>query len=306
MNNIELDNGIVVDVHRFSLHDGPGIRTTIFLKGCPLNCKWCHNPEAVSYKPQISFNTEKCKDCFECVKVCPTGAHQIKNNRHILNFELCELHGECVKVCPNEALTIIGTSKSVSDIMNLVMRDIEYYKNSTGGITISGGEPMTQFEFTKSILRSAKDNSIHTCIETCGHAPTDRYLEILDLVDIFLFDYKETNPAKHKDFTGASNDLILKNLTVLYEAGANIILRCPLIPGVNDSIEHLMGIASLYKSLPNLSGIEIMSYHNIGVDKAKKIGSESEFIQVETTESDKKNEWLVELKSLGCENVKIG
>ncbi|MEW6652672.1 MAG: glycyl-radical enzyme activating protein [Bacteroidota bacterium] len=297
--------GIVVDVHRFSLHDGPGIRTTVFLKGCPLKCKWCHNPEAVSYNPQISFNTEKCKDCFECVKACPAGAHQINSNKHILNFALCELHGECVKVCPNEALTIIGIKKSVTDILNIVLRDKEFYKNSGGGITISGGEPMTQFGFMKSILKSAKDNSIHTCIETCGHAPTDKYLEILDLVDIFLFDYKETDSGRHKDLTGASNNLILKNLSALYEAGAEIILRCPLIPGVNDSLEHLMGIARLYISLPYLKGIEIMPYHNIGVDKAKRIGSDNNFIRLETTEAEKK-EWLQKLKSLGCENVKIG
>lgn len=306
MKNLEFDNGIVVDVHRFSLHDGPGIRSTIFLKGCPLNCKWCHNPEAVSHKPQISFNPEKCMNCFECVKVCPTGAHQILNSKHVLNFNLCEVHGECVKACLNEALSIIGADKSVGDIMKIALRDKEYYKNSGGGITISGGEPMTQFEFTKSILKSAKSNSIHTCIETCGHAPTERFLEIIDLVDVFLFDYKETDTIRHKNFTGVSNDLILKNLTALYEAGAEIILRCPLIPGVNDSFEHLACIAAIYKSFPNLKGIEIMSYHNIGIDKAKRIGSENDFINLETTDADKKNEWLEELKSLGCDIVKIG
>lgn len=306
MKNVGLNSGIVIDIHRFSLNDGPGIRTTIFLKGCALSCKWCHNPEAVSYFPQLAFNNEKCLNCFECVKICPTGTHTIVNNKHVVNFEQCELHEECIKVCPNAALSIIGLEKRVKDIFEIVLRDKDYYYNSSGGITISGGEPMTQFEFTKSILEFAKENSIHTCIETCGQAPSKRYLEIRHLVDLFLFDYKETDPVKHKGFAGASNKLILKNLFILYDAGADIILRCPLIPGMNDSREHLDGIAELYKRMPNLKGVEIMSYHNIGVDKARKIGKAANFVVLNSADIEKKNEWLNELKFRGCENIKIG
>jgi pyruvate formate lyase activating enzyme len=211
------------------------------------------------------------------VRVCPTSAQTIINYKHAVNFDLCEVHAECVKVCQNEALSIIGSDKNVEEIIGVVLRDKDYYANSGGGITISGGEPMTQFEFTKEILKAARANSIHTCIETCGHAPTERYLEIGGLVDLFLFDYKESDTARHKDFTGATNDLILKNLSALYESGANIILRCPLIPGVNDTPGHLLGIAEINRGFPSLRGIEIMSYHNIGIDKAKRIGREISF-----------------------------
>jgi pyruvate formate lyase activating enzyme len=300
MKNQEINTGIVVDAHRFSLHDGPGIRTTIFLKGCPLSCKWCHNPEAVSYKPQLSFNSEKCTNCFECVTACPSGVHKIFDNKHVVSFEMCVLNQACVKACPNEALSIIGSTKSIGDIFKIVLSDKEFYSNSGGGITISGGEPMTQFEFTKSILILAKENSIHTCIETCGHAPTERYLEILDLVDLFLFDYKETDKSRHKDFTGVSNELILKNLSVIYDSGAKIILRCPLIPGVNDSEDHFAGIVELSRKFPNIEGIEIMSYHNIGIDKAEKIGMKGKYFVGETVLDIQKNEWIKKLNSYGC------
>lgn len=302
----ESNKGIVVDIHRFSLHDGPGIRTSIFLKGCPLHCKWCHNPEAVSPKPQLSFNAEKCKDCFECVEVCPSGAHQIINGKHKVDFGKCTLHKECVDVCPNGVLWIIGDVMNVEEIMKVVLKDKDYYSNSGGGITITGGEPMAQFEFTKELLLTAKKNNIHTCIETCGYSSTDRYLELLSLVDLFLFDFKETDPLKHKDYTGVDNKLILKNLSALYENGAKIILRCPLIPGVNDSDEHLSGIVKLAEEYPNIEGIELMPYHNIGQDKAKKIGKENEFLQQENTTSEKKDEWLDKLHAFGCENVKLG
>ncbi len=292
--------GLIVDINRFSLNDGPGIRTTVFLKGCPLKCKWCHNPESLELKPQLSFNREKCNNCFKCVEVCPSKVHQIINNKHYVDFNLCELHNDCNNVCPNEALTIIGKEKTVDEIIEIVLRDKDYYNNSGGGITISGGEPMMQFEFTKQILEGSKENSIHTCIETCGQSSTKKYLEIMEYVDLFLFDYKESDQIKHKEYTGVSNKLILQNLSALYNAGTNIILRCPLIPGINDSEDHLNGIANLYKQYPNLAGIEIMPYHNLGNDKAKKIGCEDKFVFLENTADEKISEWINKLHTSEC------
>ena len=217
MNALNHHTGLISDVQRFSLHDGPGIRTTVFLKGCPLNCKWCHNPETQISKPQLSFSVDKCMNCFKCVEACPTGTHYIENEQHKVNFSSCKLSGECVSVCPNDALKIIGKENSVNETLELVLRDKEYYKNSGGGLTISGGEPMNQFSFTRDLLQLAKLNGIHTTLETCGFAPKNRYLDILHLVDLFLYDYKETDPVKHKELTGVESKVIIDNLRTLHD-----------------------------------------------------------------------------------------
>ncbi|MCF7859526.1 MAG: glycyl-radical enzyme activating protein [Candidatus Cloacimonetes bacterium] len=297
-------SGLISDVQRFSLHDGPGIRTTVFLKGCPLNCKWCHNPETRSSKPQFSFSESKCENCFRCVDVCPTNAHYIEEEKHKLNFSLCDLSRNCVSVCPNDALRIIGNNKSIDEVMNIVLRDKDYYKNSGGGLTISGGEPMNQFSFTRDLLNTAKLNGIHTVLETCGYAPKNRYLEIAHMVDLILFDYKETDTEKHREFTGVDNNVIRENLKTLHDVGANIILRCPIIPGVNDNEKHFKGIADLVSELPNLKGAELMAYHDIGRDKAEEIGMENEFYHIENATEEMKQNWLSKLQEINCETVK--
>lgn len=307
MNTVVSNNaGLISDIQRFSLHDGPGIRTTIFLKGCPLNCKWCHNPETRYSKPQISFSIDKCQNCFKCVDVCPTGVHYVVHGKHKLNFSKCALSGECVKVCPNDALKIIGDEKSIDDVMEIVLKDKRYYQNSGGGLTISGGEPMNQFSFTQKLLQTAKLNGLHTAIETCGYSPTQRYLDIKPFVDLFIFDYKETNPTKHKEFTGVDSKLILENLRLLHNTGVNIILRCPIIPGVNDNDEHLQGIAKLVNELPNLESVELMAYHDIGRDKAAEIGLQNEYYEIETATNEMMQNWLKKLKALSVENIRLG
>ena len=190
--------------------------------------------------------------------------------------------------------------------MSVLLHDKDFYTNSGGGVTISGGEPMTQFEFTKEILKACKEHSIHATLDTCGHVPTERYLEILPYVDLFLYDYKETDSEKHKYYTGVYNNLIMKNLDTLYRANAKIILRCPIVPGFNDTEGHFEGIRNLQHKYPNLVGIEIMPYHNIGLDKARKIGIDSQFINLKTTDKIISQQWVGSLKSLGCENVKVG
>lgn len=307
MNNSVLNkSGIVTDIQRFSLHDGPGIRTTVFVKGCPLNCKWCHNPETRSFKPQISFSADKCANCFSCIDVCPTNAHYIEDSLHQINFSLCDLSGKCVTICPNNALKIIGHDKSIDEIMEVVLSDKDYYINSGGGITISGGEPMSQFEFTKNLLKASKLNGIHTAMETCGYGPKNRFLEIADFVDVFLFDYKETNEEKHYEFTGVGRKIILERLRTLHNEDKKIILRCPIIPGVNDRDDHFEGIANLVKELPNLAGVELMAYHDIGRDKAVEIGMNNNLSKVENATEEMKQSWLVKLKNYNCTSVTIG
>jgi len=286
-----MKNALLFDIHRFSLNDGPGIRTTVFLKGCSLKCEWCHNPESQSFKPELSYNPDKCINCFDCVNACPNHAHTVSGKKHFFRRELCTLEGECVKVCTAGALKLIGYNQKVDDIINIVLKDFDYFKRSGGGLTISGGEPMAQFGFTKEILTAAKENNIHTCIDTCGIAQPQMYKEIIPLVDLFLFDYKITDSEEHKAFTGAGNELILENLELLYTNGANIILRCPVIPGINDNKFHFEGIISLMKKYPDIKEVQLMPYHTMGRDKCERIGREYTMTGVPDATEDDKQKW---------------
>jgi len=292
MNN----SGVVFDIQRFSLNDGPGIRTTVFLKGCPMKCLWCHNPESQSYVPQLSFNQEKCIDCLECLIACPSGVHKNINGKHVIDFELCKLSGECIKNCPTEALKILGYPSIVDEIISEVLKDEMYYKNSGGGITISGGEPMAQFEFTKALLIASKEVGLHTCVDTCGFAKTDHFQEILPYTDLFLFDYKATNPVNHKKLTGVDNKLILKNLEFLYKKNASIVLRCPIIPGLNDSVEDLGRIAAMGNKYPMLREINLLPYHSFGIDKFKRIGETNSLDNIRVPSEEQKKNWILEIR----------
>jgi len=298
--------GLIFDLQRTSLHDGPGIRTTVFFKGCPLHCLWCHNPESRSYKPEVWFNWEKCVSCFSCVAHCEQGAHQIEGDSHIMVHALCIACGTCLPYCTNDALKLIGEEWTVAQVMAEVERDIDFYEHSGGGITLSGGEPLGQFKFAMEILQTCREQGIHTCVETSGFAPRRKYHEILPLVDLFLFDYKVTEPEIHQKLVGVPTDLILGNLDFLYNQGAAIILRCPLIPGVNDTPEHLAGIAAIAEKYPQLLGIELMAYHDLGNDKGLRLGHEYPLDGVKNADETTKNGWLTELSALGCEKVVIG
>lgn len=289
-------SGIVFDIQRFSLNDGPGIRTTVFLKGCPLKCLWCHNPESQSFKPQLSFNVKKCTDCFECVKVCPSGVHKNVNGKHTIDFDVCKLSTGCIKACPFDALSLFGYQSSVEEIILEVLKDERYYKNSNGGITISGGEPLAQFEFTKALLIAAKEAGLHTCVDTCGFAKQKLFEEILPYTDLFLFDYKTTDPLVHKKLTGTDNRLVLDNLNFLYEKNASIILRCPLIPGINDFREDLEKIAVMGNKYPMLKEINLLPYHPFGEDKLKRIGEKSSLLNVQLPTEEQKKGWFFAIK----------
>jgi pyruvate formate lyase activating enzyme len=293
--------GRIFDIQRFSVHDGPGIRTTVFLKGCPLRCLWCHNPESLSRKKQISFLPSKCIFCGECVRVCNVAAHILKDDEHNYNRDLCVACGRCVEACHPKALELIGRDVSPAEVLEEVLRDKPFYEHSGGGMTLSGGEPLMQAEFSAELLALAKAEGLHCCIETCGHVPWDTFENIRENVDLFMFDIKDTDPEKHKEFTGVDTELIQANLRKLYDTGASILLRLPTVPGCNDRKDHFEAIAKLVKDMPNLLGVEIMPYHRLGTGKRPRLGIKDELpiFDPETPDSFTVASWVTTLRELG-------
>ena len=296
--------GLVFDIQKFSIHDGPGIRTTVFLKGCPLKCAWCHNPESQEMRAEISFLPEKCIGCGYCFKVCPHGCHVMEQNVHVFDRTNCDRCGLCTVECYAQALELIGKTMSVDEVITEVMKDKPFYETSKGGMTISGGEPLSQFAFTKALLERAKKENLHTCIETSGQGPADRLRELLPIVDIFLYDYKETDSAFHEDFTGVPNHLILKNLAMLQEEEARIVLRCPLIPGKNDRDAHLHGIAEVANRFNRIEQVDLLPYHPLGRSKSEKIGKTYPMVDAGFVDDDVADAWLETVSSLTDTPVK--
>ena len=286
---------IVFDIEKFAVHDGPGIRTVVFLKGCPLRCLWCHNPESQAFDPELFFDASKCMFCGSCVAPCPQSCHSVKDAQHDFDRKQCLSCGLCAKSCPTEALQLVGERMSVAEVMHEVMKDKLFYEHSGGGITLSGGEPLAHFEFTASLLRAAKEAGLHTAIETCGFAPWKQIQSLLSLVDLWLWDVKAT-PEKHKKLTGVSAEPILANLEKLNQAGASIILRCPLVPGVNDSDDDLRHIAALANGHPQIQRIDLEPYHPLGEGKCLKLGRNYFFRSGFASESDK-SRWKQTLAS---------
>ena len=285
-------DGNIFNIQKFCINDGPGIRTTVFVKGCPLRCAWCHNPESNSTKPELLYTESKCIGCGACAVACKNGVHTLADGTHTVDREKCTACGACADVCPTSALEISGYKKSVEDAIAEVMKDKIFYDNSGGGMTVSGGEPMAQFDFTKALLSEAKAKGLHTAIETCGFAPTERYAEILPLVDLFLFDWKITNSDLHKKYTGVDNMLIEKNLRMISENGGKIVLRCPIIPTVNDTEEHFSGIARLANELCGVLSVDIEPYHPLGIGKAERLGKEVAFRELGIPENETVDAWI--------------
>ena len=287
-----MSKGTIFNIQKFSINDGPGIRTTVFMKGCPLDCLWCHNPESKSAKPEIFYDESKCIGCRGCEAVCSNKCHEFTEKVHTYNRTFCTSCGKCADACVTEALETAGKLISAEDVIAEVLKDKAFYDNSGGGMTLSGGEPMAQAEFTLELLKNAKENGLHTCMETCGYAREEDYKRVAQYVDIFLFDYKETDPIKHKEFTRVSNELILNNLKMLDNLGKKIVLRCPIIPTLNDREDHLKGIADVANSLKNILEINIEPYHPLGKGKAQRLEKNYPLDELTFPEEEKIKEWI--------------
>lgn len=262
---MENKKGLIYNIQRFSIYDGPGIRTVVFFKGCNLRCLWCHNPESISFEKQLMFYPDKCIGCGECFKRCPHNAHYTdKDGTHNINRELCTNSFNCVDGCYAEALTTVGQQVDIDYLKKSILTDLPYFKNSNGGVTFSGGECMLQIDFLKEILTVCKQESIHTAIDTTGCVPWSSFEKILDVTDLFLYDIKAANCDVHKKLTGMPNKLILENIKKLSDLDKHIIIRIPFIPGANDG--EIENIAKIVSQL-NVDKVNLLPYHKLGVSK---------------------------------------
>lgn len=281
----------VFNIQRFSVNDGPGIRTAVFFKGCPLNCLWCHNPESKSSAPELSFNPDKCVGCGNCLSLCPGQVHSASDGEHRIDRTKCRLCRACADYCAG-ALEVVGRDMTVEEVLKEVLRDLPFYRSSGGGLTVTGGEPMLQVPFLPELLKAAQEKGVSCCVETCGFAPWERFEMTLPYVDLFLYDVKETEPARHRADTGVDNALILDNLRRLDEAGARIVLRCPIIPGFNDREEHFYAISCLANSLNNVERVDVEPYHPLGKSKSLHIGREYPLPDLSFTAPETAEEWV--------------
>jgi pyruvate formate lyase activating enzyme len=295
---------IVFNIQRFSIQDGPGVRTTVFLKGCPLHCAWCSNPESQNFKPEIVHRDSLCNQCGLCISVCPENAISIREKALSIDREKCTNCGNCLDVCLPGALKILGKKMSAREVFLEIKKDADFYRNSGGGITASGGEPLAQPDFVAALFKLCQDYGIDTCIETSGCARTEALEKVLPYTSLILYDVKLGDAESHRKWTGVSNEEILKNLDTVIASGVPVTIRVPLIPGVNDSEEELKKIAGIMTA-KKLRRVELLPYHRYGMGKYQQLDREYELTELTTQKAPELEQMkrLFESFGLECEVV---
>ncbi len=297
-------NALIFDIKPYSINDGPGIRITIFLKGCPLSCVWCHNPEGISPHLQKLYSKSKCIGCETCVENCPVKALTLTSDGIITNTDLCDLCGICAEVCPTKAMEMSGSKVTVEDIMKRIRRETVMMDQSAGGVTISGGEPMMQSDFLIELLDALGSEGIHCAVDTTGLSKTETLLEVAKRTDLFLYDLKMMDPQRHKKFTGVTNEKILENLKILASSGANINIRIPLIKGVNADESNIRQSAEFIAALPGARKlVSLLPYHNIAIHKYGKLGQDYDGDGMEEPSAEEIEQTIRIFQEFGIEAV---
>lgn len=301
----DLTTGMIFDIRRFSVHDGPGLRTTVFFKGCPLRCQWCHNPESQHRRQERIFWPERCLQCQACVAACSQGAIRWDGERPQTDNEKCRLSGDCVKVCYAEARQIAGRRMSAAEVLSEIERDIAFYDDSGGGATFSGGEPLLQADFLVALLQACRDLGIHTALDTCGFAKWETLDRVRPLVDLFLYDIKLMDPRKHRKYTLVFNSRIQENLKRLASLGHHITIRVPVIPGINDDMENLHATGQFATSLPGVTRLDLLPYHAAAMSKYERLHRTYRLPDLQTPSDERLGEIAQIFEGFGLQ-VKIG
>ena len=298
--------GTIFDIKRYAIHDGPGIRTTIFFKGCTLRCQWCHNPEGIKFEHEIMFRSSRCaEDCWDCVPHCPKNAIHEKGKIIAIDQKKCDLCGNCGDVCAYEAVSIVGREVTVPEVIEEVEKDRIFYDESGGGVTISGGEPLAQGDFLLVLLEELKSRDIHTAVDTSGYVPFEILDKVSQKADLILYDLKVMNEQRHTVFTGESNARILENLRRLNENGSNLIIRMPVLKGLNDDRENIQNMVDFLLSLKKTWQINLLPFHRGGEGKRMRLNGKSPLVDFKTPSSKKLEKIRERLSSHGFA-VKIG
>jgi len=297
--------GLVFDIKKYAIHDGPGIRTTVFFKGCPLQCKWCHNPESWSSNAEQGLLKGRCIACGQCAQTCPQQAISLVENLPVTDTDKCSLCGRCVDTCIAGAREIIGREMTISEVMVEVEQDVIFYDQSGGGATFSGGEPLMQPEFLLALLDRCKAHEIHTTVDTSCYAQTETLKMVSERTDLFLCDLKHMDNEMHERFTGIGNNLILDNIMCLSDADKKIVIRVPVIPGFNDDQANIDATGKFTASLQNVDRIDILPFNRGGKEKSARLTADIKSLQVETPNAVQMNSILNHLSKYGLK-VKIG
>lgn len=295
--------GTIFNIQRYSIDDGPGIRTTVFFKGCPLSCVWCSNPESQNLRPELLHRDTLCKRCFRCVSACPAGAVSVGPNGVVIDREVCDACGDCVDACPHDAMRITGKEMTVDEVIDAVMRDADFYVDSGGGVTLSGGEVLSQADFALELLKRLHGAGIHTCVDTSGQGDTEKLKRLFPYVDLFYFDIKHVDPRIHRSETGRTNENILHNFEVVAASGVPFVVRVPVIPGFNDTADAISDIAELVAVHAPGATVHLLPYHRYGQQKYEMLGLDYELAGAETPSPEFMQAAcrIVESRGLHCE-----